>query len=152
MPNVLALRTAGRLLLGLSAAVLLGGGLAIAQMVPNASPRAGVSSSAGSQAMRNLNLSRDQVQQLQSVMEDYKSSFEAVLTEEQLAKLEELRADQTGQSDAGNAQEWLAQLDLSDSQEAQLSTLSEVMMAKFETIFTAEQLEQLQSIGLVDRL
>lgn len=148
MPNVLTLRTTGRLLLGFSAAVLLGGGLAIAQMMPNVGLRAGVNSSAGPQVMRNLNLSRDQVQQLESVMEDYQSSFEAVLTEDQLAELEDLRADQIEQPDGGDPEDWLAQLNLSDGQKAELSTLREVMMAEFEAIFTAEQLEQLQSTGL----
>ncbi|MGG6237888.1 hypothetical protein ACQ4N7_04545 [Nodosilinea sp. AN01ver1] len=142
MPTVLTLRATGRVLLGLSAAVLLGGGLAIAQMMPDASP----------QVVRNLNLSRGQVQQLQSVMEDYKSSLEALLTENQLEELESLRAEQTNPPDQGVPQDWLAQLDLSDSQASELSALREVMMAEFEAIFTAEQLEQLQSIGLFDRL
>lgn len=142
MTKLLTLRNAGRVLLGFSAGVLLGGGLALAQMMPNAGP----------QAIQDLNLSRTQIQQMRSLMEDYQSSFEAVLTDAQLAELEELRADQMGQRGGGDPQDLLAQLDLSDTQEAELSTLREVMMAEFEDIFTAEQLEQLKAMGLLETL
>lgn len=142
MTKLLTLRNAGRVLLGFSAGVLLGGGIALAQIMP----------SAGRQTMQNLNLSRTQVQQMRSLMADYQSSFEAVLTDAQLAELEELRADQRGQHSGGNPQDLLVQLDLSEAQEAELSTLQEVMMADFEDILTAEQLEQLKTTGLLEQL
>lgn len=142
MTKLLTLRNAGRVLLGFSAGVLLGGGLALAQIMP----------SADRQTMQNLNLSRTQVQQMRSLMADYQSSFEAVLTDAQLAELEELRADQRGQHSGGNPQDLLVQLDLSEAQEAELSTLQEVMMADFEDILTAEQLEQLKTTGLLEQL
>jgi Spy/CpxP family protein refolding chaperone len=99
--------------------------------------------------MQDLDLGRDQIQQMQAVMEDYKSAFEAVLTDEQLEQLESLRAEQMGQPGGDKPQNLLAQLDLSDSQEDQLATLRELMVAEFEDIFTAEQLEQLEIMGLL---
>ncbi|MEA5452466.1 hypothetical protein VB780_28085 [Leptolyngbya sp. CCNP1308] len=142
MTKLLTLRNAGRVLLGFSAGVLLGGGLALAQMMPNAGP----------QAMQDLDLSRTQVQQMRSLMEDYKSSFEAVLTDEQLEQLESLRVDQMSQQSGGEPQDLLAQLDLSDAQQSELDTLRDLMMAEFEDIFTAEQLEQLKTMGLLETL
>ncbi|MEM6835592.1 MAG: hypothetical protein AAF609_01955 [Cyanobacteria bacterium P01_C01_bin.120] len=127
------------LLIGLGAGALL-----------ISTPRLAQSQTAGinRQAMRELNLSFSQMQQMRGVMQSYQSELEEILTSEQLEQLEALKAEQQEQPSVDARPDLAVELDLSTEQASQLDALQEDMTAELQEILSDEQLEQMQELGL----
>ena len=99
-------------------------------------------------AIRSLNLSRSQMREMRGIMQGYQSELNEILTADQQQRLEELKADREGQSTSdGSHPDLLAELDLTEDQAAQLSTLQADLAADFESLLSADQLEQAQELG-----
>lgn len=113
-----------------------------------ATPRLARSQSAGvnREAMRSLNLSRSQMQQLRGVMQGYQSELGSILTADQEEQLEDLKAEvQSGSADVPS--DLFAELDLSADQASELATLQTDMATELSGILSAEQLEQAREMG-----
>jgi Spy/CpxP family protein refolding chaperone len=124
-------------------------GLSISAMVL-VTPQLAMGQPAGApsrEALRSLNLSRSQMRQLRGVMQNYQSSFNNILTSSQKQQLEDLQAEQGNQAGAGNPDDLINQLNLTEAQSSQLATLQENMAGELQGILTPEQLQQAQEIG-----
>ncbi len=100
------------------------------------------------QALRSLNLSRSQMQQMRGVMQGYQSELEDILTSDQLEQLQDLQASRQEQPTEGGRPDLAAELDLSADQVSQLEILGGSMTTELQEILSADQLEQLQDLGL----
>jgi Spy/CpxP family protein refolding chaperone len=133
-PNVM-IRTTSRLLLvgvGISALLLGNPELALGQPA------------GGREAIRSLNLSRAQQQQLRGVMQDYQSSLEDILTREQRSQLQDLQA----QGNMGDPADIAAELNLNQGQANQFAALQDEMADELTAILTPTQIQQAREIGL----
>lgn len=100
------------------------------------------------EAIRSLNLSRSQMQQLRGVMQGYQSELDDILTSEQEQQLEDLKAEvQSGSSEAPS--NLFAELDLTADQASELEALQTDMAADLADILSAEQLEQAEELGFL---
>ncbi len=133
-PNVM-IRTTSRLLLvgvGVSALVLGNPEFALGQPA------------GGREAIRSLNLSRAQQQQLRGVMQDYQSSLEDILTREQRSQLRDLQAE----GNLGDPADIAAELNLNQGQANQFAALQDEMADELTAILTPTQIQQAREIGL----
>lgn len=114
-------------------------------------PRLAVSQSAGAnrEAIRSLNLSRSQMQELRGVMQGYQSELEDILTSEQQQQLADLKEDMQDESATDDRPDLVAELDLSADQASQLDSLQVDMTAAVQGILSAEQFEEAQDLGLL---
>ena len=116
-----------------------------------ATPRLAVSQSAGAnrEAIRSLNLSRSQMQELRGVMQGYQSELEDILTSEQQQQLADLKEDMQDESATDDRPDLVTELDLSADQASQLDSLQVDMTAAVQGILSAEQFEEAQDLGLL---
>ena len=116
-----------------------------------ATPRLAMSQSAGAnrEAIRSLNLSRSQMQELRGVMQGYQSELEDILTSEQQQQLADLKEDMQDESATDDRPDLVAELDLSADQASQLDSLQVDMTAAVQGILSAEQFEEAQDLGLL---
>jgi len=139
-PTVL-IRTTYRLLLvsvSVSALLIVNAPLAIGQ--PAGAP--------SREAIRALNLSRSQMQQLRGVMQRYQASVEDILNRDQREQLETLQAQQRRQPSSNTRPNLVAQLNLSRDQANRIDDLEARMAEDLRAILTPSQLQQAQQLGL----
>jgi hypothetical protein len=97
----------------------------------------------------SLRLSFRQMQALEEVVEVHRVSFEALLTPAQLDQLTALRAEYKVAPTINPNEDPIDRLDLSPDQQEDLTALRTILMAQFEVILTPEQLQQLETMGLI---
>ncbi|MEL6764725.1 MAG: hypothetical protein AAFO87_13940 [Cyanobacteria bacterium J06607_6] len=116
-----------------------------------ATPRLAMSQSAGAnrEAIRSLNLSRSQMQELRGVMQGYQSELEDILTSEQQQQLADLKEEMQDESATDDRPDLVTELDLSSDQASQLDSLQTDMTAAVQGILSAEQFEEAQDLGLL---
>jgi periplasmic protein CpxP/Spy len=110
---------------------------------------------------KRLNLSDSQKTQLQSLRDRTQTKVKAVLTPEQQAKMETLKAEFEQRKAAGEKRQrpgkmrgekgqrrgkLMESLNLTDSQKAQLKTIRAEAKAEMETILTPAQRQQMQQM------
>lgn len=93
------------------------------------------------QAVRSLNLSEDQKQQARSIMQASRDDFQAVLTEEQQQQLQAARGDRRRGEGGRQA---LANLNLTDAQQAEIDIIRANTRSQVEAALTEEQRSALQ--------
>ena len=111
-------------------------------------PQVARGQSVNREAIRELNLSRSQMRELCNVMRSYQSEMQGILTAEQLEQLEDLQAERKESPDTDESVDLAAELNLSEEQTSQFEALQEDIAAEFQTILSAEQLEQAEELGL----
>ncbi|MBE9141463.1 hypothetical protein IQ254_30460 [Nodosilinea sp. LEGE 07088] len=126
------------------AGALMVSSLAVAQIKP-IKPVATIQSS----GLESLSLSFTQMQALENVVEAHQASFEALLTPAQLTRLNALRANYQDAPTLNPDVDPIDQLHLSPAQQDELTALRTLLMAQFEAILTLQQLQQLETMGLI---
>ncbi|MEM6433170.1 MAG: hypothetical protein AAF773_04815, partial [Cyanobacteria bacterium P01_D01_bin.115] len=104
---------------------------------------------ANREAIRSLNLSRSQMQELRGVMQGYQSELEDILTSEQQQQLADLKEDMQDESATDDPPDLVTELDLSADQASQLDSLQVDMTDAVQGILSAEQFEEAQDLGLL---
>lgn len=106
----------------------------------NSQPAAAqIDRSAFREMAEELDLSRAQMREVAGIMRSLNSDIEEILTPEQIELLQAAREQQ--QSQAQNPQELQEELNLTDTQSAQLAEVKEETVVELQSVLTPEQLE-----------
>ncbi|MEO1523267.1 MAG: hypothetical protein AAFU78_21175 [Cyanobacteria bacterium J06633_2] len=100
---------------------------------------------------RELDLSRSQMRDVAGIMRDFRSEIEDILTPEQFDLLQSTREERQSQTQTQNRQEFRDDLDLTDTQSAQLADVRQEMVDDLQEILEPDQLERIMEMTAFSR-